>query len=137
MKYLKMKLVYTQQTEQDVIFDRYEIGDYQVWFEQYQDNGKDNRRQNCVGCIFQVSIMPLNIEDNLPKLNIYRGIGDDKGWPKVYEYEQKYWRLQLEDMDRHIKRVKYAKLVLASVKHYLENSFHYELFKERAKLKEN
>ena len=137
MKYLNMKLVYTKQTEHDAIFYRYEIGGYQVWFEQYQDNGKDSRHQNCVGCIFQVSIAPLNRDNDLPKLNIYESIGNNNGWPNMYEYEHKDHRLQLEDMDDYIKRIKRAKLVLASIKHYLENSFHGELFKERAKLKEN
>jgi hypothetical protein len=105
-----------------------------VWFEQHQDNGKDNRRQNCVGCIFQISIAPL--KDEGLKLNIYERVGSNKGWPNYYEYEQNHWRLKLEDMDVHIKSVKRAKLVLASIKHYLENSFHYELFQSREQLKE-
>lgn len=135
MKYLKMKLVYTKEYLKDkTIFYRYEIDGYQVWFEQHQDNGKDNRRQNCVGCIFQISIAPL--KDEGLKLNIYERVGSNKGWPNYYEYEQNHWRLKLEDMDVHIKSVKRAKLVLASIKHYLENSFHYELFQSREQLKE-
>lgn len=135
MKYLKMKLVYTKEYLKDkTIFYRYEIGGYQVWFEQHQDNGKDNRHQNCVGCIFQISIAPL--KDEGLKLSIYERVGSNKGWPNDYEYEHKNWRLKLEDMDVYIKSVKRAKLVLASIKYYIENSFHYELFQQRERLKE-
>lgn len=137
MRYLKMKLVYTKlDPKYKTIFYRYECGGYQIWFEQHQDNGKTNRRQNCVGCIFQISIAPLNREDGLQELSIYERTGSDKGWPNDYEYEHKNWRLKIEDMDAHIKSVKRAKLVLASIKHYLENSFHYELFQSREQLKE-
>lgn len=132
-----MNLVYTKENQKgNSIFYRYECGGYQIWFEQHQDDGKDNRHQNCVGCIFWVGISPLNKEDSLPNLNIYDRIGENKGYPNLYEYEHKNYRLNLEDMDECVKHIKRAKLVLASIKHYLENSFHYELFKKREQLKE-
>ena len=80
MKFLKVKLEFTKEDkEHNEIFYRYKIGKYQMWFTQHQDNGESGYHQNCIGCIFQVSIHQTKKDENLFKLFIDDRLGVNRG----------------------------------------------------------
>ena len=124
----------TEHCDPNEIFYRYRVGRYVFWFTQHQDNGKKNKHQNCVGCIFQIHIE----SDDPTDLHIRacEEIGTWVGYPNQFLLDDLPHRYKLLDIDKHLDKIHYATDCLIRIREFLYNSEHYELFKQREKLKE-
>ena len=131
---IKLELKTTEHCDADEIFYRYRIGRYVFWFTQHQDNGKKNKHQNCVGCIFQIHIE----SDDATDLHIraWEEVGTWVGYPNEFFLDDLPHRYNLLDIDKHLDRIHYATDCLTRIREFLYNSEHYELFKQREKLEE-
>ena len=123
-----------KEQEDNIIFYRYKVGTYKVWFEQYQDNGKKQKNQNLLGCIFSVSVRN---EDNEKGFNILvkERLGEFKGFPDEFQCDDIPHTINMDDLSAFIQKMLYTEEHLGAIKDLFYNSKHYELFKERSKLK--
>lgn len=68
-----------KEQEDNKLFYRYRVGTYTVWFEQYQDNGKKQKNQNLLGCIFSVGVrnedsemgFNISVKERLVNLRVF------------------------------------------------------------------
>ena len=120
---LEAKLDYKKEDERSVFY-RYKMGVYTIWFSQYKDN-----ISGVAGCIFSVGVQAKSNE--YPALFVGEKIGTNQGYPNEYRYNFCTSELQLEDMEDVIKKIRYAKRVLESIKYFFENSEHKKLFDRR------
>ena len=136
MSYLEIEkeLETTEHCDPDGIFYRYRIGKYIFWFTQHQDNGKKNKHQNCMGCIFGVHIQAD--DDSCFPLRIWAKIGSDLGYPEEFFIDGLDNKLALDNFNEFNDKITYAQECLYQIKDFFYNSEHYELFKQREKLKE-
>ena len=116
----------------DEVFYRYRCGRYTFWFTQYQDNGKKTHSQNCMGCIFKVSVASDSNGDF--ELQIDEPIGEDRGYPTRFRISGLDYSVNLEDIESFTSRLLYAKEYLKTIEDFFFNSDHYELFKKRTQL---
>lgn len=131
---ITLELKTTEHCDSDEIFYRYRVGRYVFWFTQHLDNGKKNKHQNCVGCIFQVHIE----SDDPTDLHIraWEEVGTWVGYPKEFFLDDLPHRYKLLDIDKYLDKIHYATDCLIRIREFLYNSEHYELFKQREKLKD-
>ena len=131
---IKLELKTTEHCDPDEIFYRYRVGRYIFWFTQHQDNGKKNKRQNCVGCIFQVHTQSDDPTDL--HIRVWEELSSGKGYPNEFFLDGLPHRYNLLDIDKQLDKIHYATDCLSIIRDFLYNSEHYKLFKRREKLKE-
>ena len=128
-----VELELCKEINKEEIFYRYRCGAYTVWFTQHQDNGKKTRHQNCVGCVFQIHVKE-DSGDYLP-LYINETLGRNLGYPDTFEIENIPRHIDISDYYKFLDKLNYASEHLQIIKDFFYDSKHYDLFKERSKLK--
>lgn len=120
-------------SEKHEIFYRYNIDNkYLVWFTQHQDNGKPGKYQNCRGCIFQVAVIKLGVDD-LPPLRVYERVDSHLGYPNTFSINWVPPEITLENVGQIQAKMQAACEYLKAIQDLLYSPIgkHYQLFKTR------
>lgn len=119
-------------SDQHAILYRYNIDDkYLVWFKQYQDNGKSRKDQNLRGCVFSVSVQPLDGE--MIPLQVYESVDSHLGYPDTFAINWAPPTITLDNFEEIRERLEGACQHLRVLKDifYTRAGVHWQLFETR------
>lgn len=119
-----------KEQEDNKIFYRYRVGTYTVWFEQYQDNGRKQKNQNLLGCIFSVGVRNEDSEKGF-NISVKERLGEFKGFPDEFRVDDIPHTINESDLATFIQKMRYTEERLKAIKDLFYNSEHYELYTKR------
>lgn len=124
-------------SDQHTVFYRYNVDNkYLVWFNQYQDNGKATKHQNCRGCIFSVVVQSLD-EEAVP-LQVYESVGSHQGYPNTFQVNWIPPTINLDNFEEVQQKLQHAYCYLRVIQDLFYSSAgeHYQLFLTREQLED-
>ena len=107
------------------IFYRYNVSGTLVWFSQNQHNG----------CIYSVCVRPSRELDGV-EFYVQDGSRHDVYYPEWVEISVDHTRSNVDQVDEHISKLKFAKTVAKAIEDIFNCSEHIDLYKEFHKVED-
>ena len=122
---IKVVLELKKTRDEGDIFYRYNVNGTLVWFSQYQDSGH----------IYSVIVRP-SVELEGIKFYVQDGSMHDVFYPEWVEISVEHARLNVDQVDEHISKLKFAKEVAEVIENIFNCPEHIDLYKEFHKVED-